>query len=200
MSTTTTGPEPTGHVIARFCTRLHEVLEGLTGAPAWSMTAQEQRVALVELTRASARLDELRLRVLVAADRNDVGADSGASSTGAWLTHATTQVASVAHAQVRLAARLDTGLPATRAALAAGVVSLGQAAVIVASVDRLPDAVGEEVRRVAEQHLIGLAAHHDEKTLKVLGRRVFEVVDPAAADAEGVSDGLCKRLVLSKGR
>ena len=79
----------TTHPIAGFATRLHGVLDGLAGAAAWSMTPAEQRDVLVELARAQARMEELRLRVLAAADRSDVAAESAATSTGAWLAQAT---------------------------------------------------------------------------------------------------------------
>lgn len=56
-----------------FAGRLGVVLDGLAGSPAWAMTPDEQAEALVELSVAQARLAELRLRVLAAADRNQVG-------------------------------------------------------------------------------------------------------------------------------
>jgi hypothetical protein len=85
------GLERQPHPIAGFAARLHTVLDTLADAPAWSMTPGEQRYALTELTRAEARLAELRFRVLAAADRSDVAADTAATSTGAWLAHATRQ-------------------------------------------------------------------------------------------------------------
>jgi Domain of unknown function (DUF222) len=180
----TIGMESSGHAIARFSSRLHQVLDGLLGAPAWSMTVAEQRTVLVELSRAEARISELRLRVLAEADRSDVAAESGASSTAAWLAHATRRVRAVARADVRLAEQLDTTYTATRDALASGLVDLGQSRVIVRAIDALPESADAAVRELAEKHLIDLAAEHDEKTLQVLGRRVLEVVDPDAADIE----------------
>ena len=70
---TTTG-HVTGHPIAGFPGRLHAVLDRLADVPAWSMTAAEQRDTVVELTRAVARVEELRLRVLAAGDRGDLAA------------------------------------------------------------------------------------------------------------------------------
>lgn len=181
----TMGPELTGHLIARFSTRLQVVLDGLLHVSCWSMTPAEQRVVVVELSRAEARLGELRLRVLAAADCGDVGAESGASSTAAWLAQATRRAGAAARREVKLARQLDgEGFAATREALARGLVDVGQARVIVAAVQALPDAAEPWVRKLAEQRLIALAADHDEKKLKMLGRRVFEVVDPQAADAE----------------
>ncbi len=126
MSTTTRTEDP-GHAIARFSTRLHQVLDTLTPAPAWSMTPAEQRAVLVDLARAEARLAGLRLRVLAAADRNDIAADSAATSTGAWLAQHTRQTRGAAHAQVTLALALDTGFTVTREALAAGLIDVDQA-------------------------------------------------------------------------
>ena len=59
-----------------------------------------------------------------------------------------------------------------------------QAGVIVRAVDALPARVGVEGRARAEAHLIELATRHDAAELKVLGRRIFEVIDPGAADEE----------------
>ena len=129
---------------------------------------------------------ELRLRVLAAGDRNDIAAASAATSTGAWLAQHTRQIRGTAHAQVKLALALDTQYTATRDALAAGLVDVEQAAVIVRSVQALPESVSTQDRGRAEAHLIAAAGEFDHQALKVLGRRVFEVIDPDAADlAEG---------------
>src|SRR5690349_4804781 len=77
------------HAVVRFTQALASALDGLQGAAAWSMSPAEQREALVELRRQQARLKELELRVLVAGDRNSIGADTGATSTPAWLADAT---------------------------------------------------------------------------------------------------------------
>lgn len=181
---TTTGLESQAHPVARFADRVHTALDALAEAPAWSMTADEQRAALVALARAQSRLAELRFRVLAAADRNDVAAETAATSTGAWVAHHTRQARSGAHADVRLALSLDAAHPVTRDALAAGAVDEAQARVIVAAVDRLPGTVEAPDRERAEKHLVHLAGEHDARDLKALGRRIFEVVDPGAADLE----------------
>ncbi len=43
-------------------------------------------------------------------------------------------------------------------------------------------AVTAEQRLAAEQHLVGPAAHHDAKELRILGRRIFEVIAPDLAE------------------
>src|SRR5919107_3104938 len=179
-----TGLERQPHPIAGFTRRLHVVLDTLAEAPSWSMTTGEQRYALTELAHAEARISELRFRVLVAADRSDLAAESAASSTAAWLAHATRQTRSSAHADVLLAQALDGGFAATRDALADGLVDVAQARVIIRAVQQLPDTVDGHDRGRAEKHLITLAGEHDAKALKLLGRRVFEVLDPDPADEQ----------------
>ncbi len=67
-----------------------------------------------------------------------------------------------------------------------GRVNLAQGRAIVASLERLPRtgrfAVSAEQRAAAEAHLVELAADHDAKALRILGRRVFEVVAPDLAE------------------
>jgi hypothetical protein len=181
---TTTASDVGAHPIARFATRLHAVLDDLSMVTAWSMTAAEQRGALVELARAESRLAEVRLRVLAAADSADVGAVTAASSTAAWVAHTTRQTRPAAHADLRLATRLDGPHEATRQALADGRLNPEQARVIVAALDHLSAGVPTADRTRAEAHLVALAADHDANALRILGRRVFEVIDPDAADAE----------------
>ena len=92
-----------GHPISVFVGELHASLDALAEVPAWSASRGEQRTALVALARARARLDELLLRLLAAADRNDVAAETAATSTAAWLAAETRRPVAAAHADVRLA-------------------------------------------------------------------------------------------------
>ena len=178
----------TGHPIADFAERLHTALNDLAQAPAWSMSPDEQRDALVQLTRGVARVEELRLRVLAAADRNDVGAEDAAVSTSAWLAARTRRPHGQVQQDVRLAVAMDESCTATRDALASGAVDVAQAQVIVRAVralrEQAPDAVACDATLAerAEKHLLQQAAQHDATVLRRLGRHVLEVVDPHAAD------------------
>ena len=80
---TSTLSTPTRHPLVGFVDRLHTVLDSLSDVPAWSLTRPEQQRVLLDLARERARLDELWLRVLAAADRDDVAAETGATSTTA---------------------------------------------------------------------------------------------------------------------
>ena len=183
---TTTDVETRTHPVVRFVDRVHAVLDDLRETPAWSMTPDEQRAALVDLARAQARMAALRLRVLAAADTADVAAASAATSTSAWLAQATRRTRSTAHADVLLSRSLEDAHIATRDALADGLLAEDQSRVVVRAVDALPESVDAADRARAEKHLLHLAGQHDAAALKHLGRHLLGVLDPEAADeAEG---------------
>jgi hypothetical protein len=125
---------------------------------------------MLALSRAQARVGELALRVLAA-----------------WLAHETRAHPSAARTDVRLALALDSpSFAIVREALAAGQVSVDQARVIVRSVEALPGEAAPWVREQAQKVLLVEARTLDPVALKLLGRRIFDVVDPDTADhAEG---------------
>ena len=179
------GGKPRGHPVAELAAGMRARLDELTDVPVWSMTPGEQRSVLADLARARSQLDGLWLRVLAAADANDVAAETAATSTAAWLAAATRRTRSAAHADVRLAqAVTDDRHAGVLAALSDGRVDLDQARVVVRSVDALPAGVDVAERELAEKHLVDLAEEHDAAALKVLGRRLLEVLDPDAAERE----------------
>lgn len=55
---------------------------------------------------------------------------------------------------------------------------------VVQAVTLLPDSVGARDRERAQAHLLQLPGEFDAQALKALGRRVFEAIDPDAADLE----------------
>ena len=77
------------HPLTRFAVRLDELLDEVADADAWSLSATEERDVLRRLTASAARVSEVYLRVLAAADRDDVGKVDGSPSTAAWLAAAT---------------------------------------------------------------------------------------------------------------
>ena len=111
--------------------------------------------------------------------------ESGAGSAADWVAIETRQVRREARADLRLAENLETHR-VLASAMAAGRVNLAQGRAIIASLERLPRtgrfAVSAEQRAAAETHLVELAADHDAKALRVLGRRVFEVIAPDLAE------------------
>ncbi len=168
--------------------RVHQVLDEVTagGLPVLGLSGPDAADTVVELLRAASRLEGLALSVLAHADRNDVAAEVGATSTAAWLAHA----ARIPHPRARrltgLAGRLqDPATSATAQALLAGEIDLAQAEVVVDAVRALPGRlVGAEDRLRAERHLLTEARDHDARRLQLLGRHLLAVIDPEAADVE----------------
>ena len=175
-------PQPEQHRVTDLARRLREELGMVAGAPLWSMSADDAGAALVLLTQARSQLDELLMRVLRQAQSVEVGAEVGAT-TPSWWAHQTATTRAEAHRTTRLAADLEEH-DQVATSLAAGAIRTDQAQVIVSAVDALPDDVAAWVPEAATTFLLDKAAEHDAKALRVIGRRVLEVIDPEAADAE----------------
>jgi hypothetical protein len=173
-----------------FSGRLHSRLDELADTSMWSMDAVETAETVVELRRAQARLAAAEAELLAHADRLDVAASIGATSTAAWLRGQLRVTAGTARRAVALAKALDTdAYPATTAAFAAGQIHPDQARAIIAAVDALPDRLFAEERLRGEAHLVELAGSYDADHLARLGRHLLEVIAPDLAEQE-----LAKRL------
>lgn len=200
--TTTAEPLTRVHPIARFAARGREVIGSLVQAPAWSMTPDEQRSALVDLAALEAQVAELRGRVLLAGDRNSVGLVDASPTTTAWFANATLTTRGQASQDLRLAAALDEKYAATRAAFAAGRLVRSQAVEVVAALDGLAAAVKafEEDREAhpvpgqpaaavpddlmvgAERVLLESAETCDANALRACGKHLLALVAPDIAD------------------
>ena len=170
------------HQVASATAQLRDVADSLVEASVWSMDAAETASTLVELTRLESQVVELRSRVAAHADELQVGSEVGATSTANWLAHATKETRPVAARTVRLGYDLATH-DLVRDALAQGDLRVDQAKVILGAVNELPEDLDPDLLIKAEQHLVAAAAEHDARTLKILGRRLLEVVAPDLADA-----------------
>ena len=147
-------------------------VEAVRDSSVWSMDREETTTTLVEITRLESELAELKLRVVEHADDEAIDA---------W-THATKQT----RASVRGAEKLALALTErhhVREALAAGDLLTDQARVIVQALDTLPADLDPATVVQAERHLVTAARDHDARTLRILGRRLLEVVAPEVADA-----------------
>jgi hypothetical protein len=157
-------------------------LASVAQVPVWSMDAIETTAAIADVQAAKAQLAEVEARLLSHATRIDIPATTAASSTANWHAVATTTTRAQAHRTMRLADGLETH-DLTRAALAGGAVHVEQAEVILRALEQLPDDLDPDLTAQAEQELLAHAQHFDAKALKVLGRRILEVVSPETADA-----------------
>jgi hypothetical protein len=180
MTSTTT--EQRTHPILGFAKAMDGALDRVAGTNPVFMSAQAKREALLELTRERHRLEALFLRVLAAADLDDVGAVDGSTSTGAWLSHHTLADPRESSAAVRLATTLDRERPATQRELGTGQISPAHARVITWSLERLPDDLPDHQLAQAEKTLLEEAHHLTPAQLRIAGKHLLEVIAPDLAD------------------
>ncbi|MEN8707977.1 MAG: DUF222 domain-containing protein [Nocardioides marinisabuli] len=176
MSTTTR------HPLAEAVARVHSALDQVAETPTWSLSQSGTADLLTDLARAQSRFAELQARVLAHADTVAVQERSAAPSVAVWLANATITTKRDAVRQTRFAAALSR-YDVLRGALGAGDLNLEQAQVVARALDELPDDLDAGVLAQAEAALVSLARVHDAKALRVLGRRILDVVAPEVGEA-----------------
>ncbi|MDF9715976.1 DUF222 domain-containing protein [Nocardioides sp. ChNu-153] len=171
------------HPLAGVVARLDEAIDDGFEVGLLTLGPAETGAALVELERAANRLTALQSKLLAHATEVRVEDHTGAPSTAVWFASATATTRAEAHRRVRAAVTIDEQYDALAAAGSSGAVSQDQTEVIVRALDDLGDGVPPQVRVEAEQTLVGFAREHDAKALRVLGRRILDVVAPAVGEA-----------------
>ncbi len=146
------------------------------------MTPADKQAAVVELARASAMLEELRLRVMTTCE--DLVDASAARDVGAWTATVTLSDPGPMRADAKVAAAIDSRWHTVAAGMRDGTVSLAQARVVVDALDALPDDLDPALVADAESRLVGWCAEFPPAQLRTLGRRILEVVAPDVAEAE----------------
>ena len=157
-------------------------IDEAAGAEPLYLPAPDKAAALVRLEREVARLRALQLRILAVSD--EVAAETGARSAGAWLGQQVPLGYAEAGRTRRLAVALEVNWRQVGAAFAAGRLTEAQAETIVRALDALPESAGQELRERAEAHLSSHAAHLDPRQLRLLGRRVLELMAPDVVEAQ----------------
>ena len=170
------------HPVTRAVAGVRDQLTSVTSTPVWSMDAAETTHAIGEVQAAEAQLAELKARLLSHATRIDLPGDTARSSTANWHAVTTRTTRPAAHRAVRLADGLEQH-DLIRTALAEGRVHVEQAHVILRALADLPADLDTEFVEKAEAHLLDQAAEFDAKALKILGRRILDLIAPDAADA-----------------
>ena len=146
------------------------------------MTPVDRRAALLELVQVEARAASLRLRLLVASD--DLAQDEGARDVAALVSHHARTDAGADRRDLALAGSLERWGSLAQG-LASAEVNVAQARVIARALDALPsDEVPSEVLGLAEAHLVAAAADFGPRELRLLGRRVLDVVAPDVAEQQ----------------
>ena len=159
------------HRVAVAIAHAHAEMDAVTDSSVWSMNPAETRATLVAITRLKAKVAELEARVVEHADADTVD-DWG---------HDTCQTRPAVLGTVKLAQALSVRTH-LRDALAAGDLLMEQAKVIADALDELPQELGPELVEEAERYLVTEAAHYDARTLRILGKRLLDVVAPDLAD------------------
>ncbi len=142
----------------------------------------DKRDLLVALTRLETRVSAAKLRLI--AGSGDVAEADGARDVAAWLTSTCQVDRTTARREQRLARALATKRPALADGLARGHVNLEQAQVIATGLDKLPTDVPANLKTKAEEHLVAQAADHPPRELRILTRRVLDVVAPDLGEEE----------------
>jgi hypothetical protein len=156
-------------------------LKDVAGVNPTFMDPDTQRLALVGLATARARLDELALRVMAAAAL--VAETDAARDVAAWQVAHLHHDITTARAEARLAEALDRRYGVLRSAMAEGRVHLDQAHVIAHALDKLPTDLAPETIATAEATLVDLAERHTPRELRRLGQRILETAAPDLAEA-----------------
>jgi len=159
------------------------LLAGARDVPVELLSTREKAGALEALSQAGDLLAALRLRVLAVSD--DVAAEGGARDAGAWLAHQTRTDPAACHHDLRLAEALSLRWSGVGTALSDGRVNEPQARAIVRALDALPVAdLASAVVADAEERLVGFAADFGPQQLRVLGRKILDVVAPEIGEAQ----------------
>ncbi len=159
--------ERIGHPVTSAVARVRADLDSVADLGAWSLGSVGTAAALQELARARGQLAELELRLVHHADRVGLHSEVGAADTLAWWANTTRQTKPDAKRRLLLAASLDYDHEPVRDAMAEGRLAEDQAGIIVHAVDALP---------------VELAADHDAKALRALGKRILSIVAPEVGE------------------
>jgi len=144
------------------------------------METGDKQAALVALTEIRSQLDAVTVRLLAASD--DVGEAHGLRDAAAWLAVQTRTTRRETRRDLALGRALEEH-PDIATALTSGVLRTEQARVIAEAVDALPAYVDCETRERAESVLLELAAQHDARNLKQIGKRILDVVAPEVGES-----------------
>jgi uncharacterized protein DUF222/HNH endonuclease len=172
------------HPVAETLSAMTAALDGAAESPVWSLSDGQVEELLGEAHRLEGRLAELTTRLIGEADRRELAKRAGGASTQAWLRHRMQLSPADAKRQAGLAAAMCGRLELTRQALAAGDVSREHAQVVAKVMETLPADIGTAALEAAERQLVTWCREFDPTEVARLGRRLWEVVDPEAADAQ----------------
>jgi len=181
-STTVTGGVAAGRAAADAA--VSALVEAVRGGELRFAGHQELCELLREVRGLQARLDYVGLAAVRQVDARRSFLDDGALSAGAWARMHTRMTPAEASAAVRTARALGSGeLPATGAALAAGVIDPAHVRVIAAGVAGAPAGAAALI----EHEALAVAAVADPRAVATVMARFAHALDPDAADAAALA-------------
>lgn len=154
-------------------------LKGVADVDPVFMSVAEKEAALEALAVLDAQVAAERMAILAVAA--DVAEAHGARDVTAWVRSQARLDAGRPRADVVLAGDLGR-LPVVAAALREGRVSQAQAREMCAGLREVPEGVDAEEIERAQVWLVEQAQAFGPRELKVLARKVFEVIAPDKAD------------------
>lgn len=169
-------------LVIRSIATIRRALKDSTGVGVEFMSASWRRTALLELSAASSQLESLRLRLI--AGSSDIADEDGARDIAAWLTHETRTDRSTNAHDLQLAESLDRRWPVVARALEEAELHPQQAEVIVRGLQALPADIPREILDLAERQLVQDAATFGPRELRILARRVLDIVAPELGEEE----------------
>lgn len=172
---------------AELVARLHGVLDELAGAR-WSGCSDADLVAVAASTeRAAARLSAVGDAQIVEASDRDLPRRCGFRSLSTFVT-TRLRVSDAGRRRRQIAAtgrfRTVSGecrapeCPTLADALSAGAVGAGHVRAVLDVLDRIPAAVGHDVRVAAERQMTEIACAHSPADITSLGQRLLAHLDP----------------------
>ncbi len=173
----------TGHPVPAGVRALAAGVTGLAERPLFALDPATTRETILELADLRSRLAAYELSVLAHAEHAQVGAETGATSTGAWWAVATRQRRTTTTAQVRLGVALETRWHRVHDALASAAMNPEQTRVVITALEDLPEDLDHDLVARAEETLVGYATVHDPVELTTLGAHILAVIAPEVGDA-----------------
>ena len=158
-------------------------IDAALAVPIESLHDDELPESLTEVAVLEAKAGALRLSILAEADRRELARLAAETGTDAWAAKLTGTSRSVMNGGILLAQLLRDTYDATREAFASGGVNEAQVRVIVQAAEKLPKAVTDDERRVAEEGLVAKAVNGmNPRGLRQAARRMLEVINLRLAD------------------
>jgi Domain of unknown function (DUF222) len=171
--------DPFGSVLAG----VRDLCAQLVDQPTWSIPDGQLPELVRQADAAAAAIAELGCRLVAEADRRGIPDTAGATCTAGWIDQVTVCGRREAGVLTRTAKGLTGRYDLVRIALAGGQISLAKATVICTALDRLPAGLSADLLAEVQRSLLEQAQLLDPRRLAIVGRRVWQLIDPDSVDA-----------------